>query len=123
MPSIKTVMVVDDDPDDHDIFEIYLKEFQPNIAILHANSGLEALQLLQNIIPECIFIDANMPRLSGIELIKEIQKKPELRSIHVCLLSSSGTLNPLEESNGVRLFLKPQTKEDLQKIFDEVCGE
>ena len=58
-----------------------------------ANNGLEALQLLRtNEVPKdrrLVLLDLNMPKMNGIEFLRELRKDPELRSTPVVVLTTS----------------------------------
>ena len=58
-----------------------------------ANNGLEALQLLRtNEVPRdrrLVLLDLNMPKMNGIEFLRELRKDPELRSTPVVVLTTS----------------------------------
>jgi len=84
-------MIVDDDVDDLDYFTASLFELDPSAQCIRAHHGLEAIQLLKHVAfyPHYIFIDLNMPNVSGKELIREIRKNPEYDSIKLIVYSTS----------------------------------
>jgi CheY-like chemotaxis protein len=65
----KTCLLVDDDEDDKEIFSLALTEANPSIKCVVASDGHEALSLLRDgsFIPDYIFLDLNMPLMSGKE--------------------------------------------------------
>jgi CheY-like chemotaxis protein len=58
-----------------------------------AEDGVEALALLRgDAVPKdrrLILLDLNMPRMNGIEFLREVRADPELRSIPVVVLTTS----------------------------------
>ena len=40
-------------------------------------------------VPDCIFIDMNMPRMNGIECLEQIKKMDHLKDVPVCMFSTS----------------------------------
>ena len=53
-----------------------------------AGDGLEALEKLKVFIPDVILTDNVMPRMSGVELIKELQKNEKLKNVPVIMLTA-----------------------------------
>jgi CheY-like chemotaxis protein len=65
MSKAKTCLIVDDDPDDLEIFLICVKKVDERIECHTATMGVEAISTLtanQEFIPDYIFLDVNMPR-------------------------------------------------------------
>ena len=58
-----------------------------------AHNGLEALELLRgNKVPNerrLIPLDLNMPKMNGLEFLREVRNDPELRSLTVIVLTTS----------------------------------
>lgn len=48
--------------------------------------------------PDLIFLDLNLPRLSGVQVLSEIKRHDELRAIPVVVLSSSDAENDIAKS-------------------------
>ena len=86
-------LLVDDDKDDQEIFRFALKKVDPEVSCLLANDGVFALEKLQEDsfkLPEFIFVDINMPRLNGVQVLGEIKKIDLLKKIPVYMYSTSG---------------------------------
>lgn len=84
--------LIDDDIDDQEIFAMALQEFNDSISCYFANDGVKALEKLNRdsaFTPHCIFIDINMPRMNGVECLEEIKKINRLKSVPVCMYSTS----------------------------------
>jgi len=66
----KIAYLIDDDPDEQDFFEEALKDLNRGIQLIYGNDSRDAVKKLKrgNFIPDFIFLDINMPQLSGIEL-------------------------------------------------------
>jgi len=85
-----TVLVVDDDQDDIELFCDALKLINSSITCLRAEDGLVALNLLNQLIilPQIIFMDFNMPRMNGGLCLAEIRKTEHLKDIPVVMYST-----------------------------------
>jgi CheY-like chemotaxis protein len=84
--------LVDDDLDDQEIFFMALQQFDEAIQCDFANDGVMAIEILRADklnVPDCIFIDMNMPRMDGIDCLEQIKKMDHLRAIPVCMFSTS----------------------------------
>jgi CheY-like chemotaxis protein len=84
--------LIDDDLDDQEIFLIAIEQFDASILCDFANDGAKAIEKLKADevnVPNCIFIDLNMPRMNGIECLEEIRKMDHLKDVPVCMFSTS----------------------------------
>jgi len=114
MIRIKRVMVVDDDQDDKDFFELALKEVDAEIICIMAKDGEDALDMLNDeslILPDYIFLDLNMPRLNGIQCLEKIKESERLKHIPVaiCSTTKSEEENTLKKMGALHFFSKPTT--------------
>jgi CheY-like chemotaxis protein len=80
-------LIIDDEPVDRYIL-VRLLEQQPCI-VEQAASGLEGLKILQEIKPDLIFLDLNMPGLSGYDVLNHIKAHPPTRNIPVAVVTSA----------------------------------
>jgi CheY-like chemotaxis protein len=81
-----------------------------------ASNGLEALEMLRSgVIPEerrIILLDLNMPRMNGLEFLREIRADPELHSTVVIVLTTSNDERDKIEAYNLNVagyLLKPVT--------------
>jgi DNA-binding NarL/FixJ family response regulator len=80
-----TVLVIDDEPASLHMITAALES--ADIAVLVATSGEAALELLENILPDLILIDARMPGLDGFETTVRIKHAPRLSGIPVIFMT------------------------------------
>jgi len=100
MTLYKTVFLADDDADDRDIFMDAVKEVDDSIQCLFATNGEIALHTLGNDIlekPELIFLDLNMPKVNGKQLLRQLKQMQGLDKIPVIMYSTFFTESDLEE--------------------------
>jgi CheY-like chemotaxis protein len=84
----KHVLLVDDDKDELFIFNEALKEVPGSFKCTYASSGAQALEMLNYIQPDFIFIDYNLPVMDGVGILTEIRKNKRISDIPVFLYSS-----------------------------------
>lgn len=82
----KQVMVVDDDAEMRDLVCLLLE--QHGLEAQQARSGLEALELLQELSPDLFVLDIRMPGMGGIELCRQIRAQAVTRHTPIILLSA-----------------------------------
>ena len=86
-----TILYVDDDADDRDIFCDIVKEMDPSIKVKTASDGVEALKILDKPstrLPDIIVLDMNMPSLNGLQTFEELRKNPRLKNISVVIYTT-----------------------------------
>ena len=80
-----TVLVIDDEPASLHMITSALES--ADITVLVATSGERALDLLENILPDLIIVDAVMPGIDGFETTVRIKRNPRLASIPVIFMT------------------------------------
>jgi CheY-like chemotaxis protein len=91
------ILLVDDDQIDVMNVQRAFKKNNIQNPLYVANNGIEALDMLrgsegrEKIIPtpRLILLDINMPRMNGIEFLRELRNDPLLRSISVIIMTTS----------------------------------
>ena len=95
-----TCFLIDDDLDDQEIFSLALTQVHPSVLCVYANDGLHGIERLNrepDLIPRAIFIDMNMPRMNGIECLKEIKKIARLQQVPVYMYSTAADTAIIDE--------------------------
>jgi CheY-like chemotaxis protein len=94
MSDKKRILIVDDDHDILDLFEIYLyKDFE----VVTAINGFEGLKKAQENSPDCVITDIMMPTMDGIKFINRFRKLKGFENVPVLAVTAfSSTLQ--EES-------------------------
>jgi len=83
-----TLLCIDDDPDDLEIFCEAMKQVDPSCTCIVAGNGREALDMLSKMKPDVVFLDVNMPVMNGRETLRMIRTNKALNAIPVCMLST-----------------------------------
>jgi len=87
-----TCFLVDDDQDDQTIFQMALTQTKRDAKCIFANDGADALVKITTGAlpkPDAIFIDINMPRMNGVQLLEEIKKLEEWKNVPAFMYSTS----------------------------------
>ncbi|MFD5114103.1 response regulator [Streptomyces sp. NPDC058391] len=87
------VLLVEDDPADALLIEEALQEHGMARSINQAEDGVAALEYLRDAEkprPDLIVLDLNMPRMNGRELLTVLKDDPQLLTIPVVVLTTSG---------------------------------
>lgn len=124
-----TILLVDDDEDDRQLFIEAAKELDNTIICLSASDGMEALSYLQdqrNDVPDFIFLDLRMPGLSGEECLMEIKKEPRLAPVPVIVYTTSRDIQEsrrLKQLGAAHFASKPVSQEEVYYMVSFVLGE
>lgn len=120
-------LLIDDDPDDQDLFRYALQKIEFNIELFIADDGAYAMEQFsdENFLPDIIFIDLNMPRLNGIECIREIKKIDRLVNIPAYIYSTAHEdQNEIDiKQMGIREYIeKPNNVMELLPVLKKIFG-
>ena len=89
------ILLVEDSVADHKLVEMALAESGGDTELLHADDGAAALVVLDEVVagrhprPDVVLLDLNMPRASGVDVLRRVKGDPELRTIPVVVFSTS----------------------------------
>lgn len=82
----KTLLAVDDDRTHLDLMEALFNPLGFNV--ITQSSPLSAKVLLSQTTPDLIFLDIDMPGMSGWDLVRHIRAIPHLRQVPICMISA-----------------------------------
>ena len=117
----KTILLVDDDA----VMIRTLREgLSSSYKVLPANSGLNALKILERVKPDLILLDYEMPEMNGTQVFEVLKRNSDLSKIPVMFLTAKTDQDSLEKIEELRpqghklktLPLK-EIKERLQEYF------
>jgi len=122
-----SILIVDDDPDDLELFIEALFEIHPSIRCHSAANGKDALLMLENFkknqLPDYIFLDLNMPGMNGKQCLIEIKKDKVLHEIPVIIYTTSSIEEDVQETRhlGASFFLtKPEKFDELKNALSYI---
>ena len=121
--ALNILLVEDDEVDVMTVKRAFVKAKLTN-TIFVAQNGVEALELLrtQTVPPErrVVLLDLNMPRMNGIEFLREVRKDPALALLTVIVLTTSNEDRDRVEAyelNVAGYLLKPVTFHDFADVM------
>lgn len=111
MAEQKRILIAEDDAVLRDV--LAGKLVKSGYIVDRAEDGVIAIEKVKEMRPDCVLLDILMPRKSGIEVLEEMYKDPELQKIPAIIISNSG--QPVEikraQELGARDFL-------IKAVFD-----
>ena len=124
-----SILLIDDDHDDQEIFIEALKEVDPSVHCYTAVHYEDAVKTLNDlaILPDWIFLDLNLPRVDGNQCLVELKKIKEWRHIPVVVYTTSSLSRDKQQAKelGADYFLTKQYSfsalcQSLKEIFQGV---
>lgn len=100
---LKTILLVEDNPDDEMLTMRALRQSDiPNV-ITVARDGAEAVEYLSQAaatskLPNLVLLDLKLPKLSGLEVLQRLRSHEKLKSLPVVVLTSSDEDRDIVES-------------------------
>ena len=82
---LKTVLVVDDEPDARDFLTTVLED--NGYAVVLANDGTEAIAILEESPPDLVTLDITMPEKSGVAVYRKLKEDEGLQGIPVIIIT------------------------------------
>lgn len=81
-----TVLLVEDNPDNRDIYGTFLRHF--GYAVLEAGDGAEGVRMARESLPTVILMDVGMPVLDGLSATRLLKADPATAEIPVVALTA-----------------------------------
>lgn len=108
-----TIILTDDDQDEHIIFKDALDLLQEEINLRSFNDGGNLIDHLKKNIfpPDIIFLDINMPVMNGLTALRNIKAHDKLKGIPVVIYSTSSHTNDISKAykQGAELYFRKET--------------
>lgn len=118
------ILIVDDSETVRAVIARTMEMAGVPVRTLHeAENGQVALDILRREWIDLVFTDINMPVMSGVEMIAQMQQDDLLGTVPVVVVSTEGSKTRIEDlkEKGVRAYIrKPFTPEKVKQIVDEL---
>ena len=123
---VKTAVLIDDDREDLDFLEEAIKQIDHSIkciSYLFSDDAVHRIKTVSSPVPDFIFIDMDMPRMSGSDCLKELRRDPKLKDALITMLSSSmpPPVSKMLKDNGADFtFQKPNRLDDYLPFLERI---
>lgn len=121
------ILIVDDSIPMRAVIKKVVKASGFNVGqFFEAANGIEALKILNQEWLDLVLTDYNMPDMNGLELVEEMKKDEELKSVPVVMITTEGSRERVEEfmEKGVLDYIKkPFTPEQIKQKLMQIIGE
>lgn len=110
----KRILIVDDEALARQRVARYVRQFGQEFLIQEAESGLQAVEVIQTFRPDVIFLDIEMPGLNGLEVLQQFEARP----FHIIFQTAYDqfAIRAFEE-HACDYLLKPFTAERLHQAL------
>ena len=119
-------LLIDDDLDDQEIFCLAAQDVDESIECICESDSIDAINKLTSdasFVPDCVFIDMNMPRMNGRQCLIEIKKMDHLKNVPIFMCSTSSDPKIIMEAKqlgAVDFIVKPSTLGEFTRMLSKV---
>jgi two-component system, LytTR family, response regulator len=116
---MKKIVIVDDEAAGRTLIKQYLTEYPSLIVVGEANNGVDAIKVINEFKPDLIFLDIQMPGLSGFEVLSHLDEIPQI------IFSTAYDKYALQafEVHAVDYLLKPYTRERFKHAVQRIRND
>jgi two-component system LytT family response regulator len=115
---LQKVLLIDDEEPARQLLREYLSDYPDLVVVGEANNGVDAIRQIQELRPEIVFLDVQMPGLTGLEVLARLEELP------LVIFSTAYDQYALQafELHAVDYLLKPYTKERFREAVTRLLG-
>jgi two-component system chemotaxis response regulator CheY len=121
------ILIVDDSTPMRSVIKKIVKASGFSVGqFFEAANGREALNILNQEWLDLVLTDYNMPDMNGLELVEEMNKDDNLKSIPTVMITTEGSRERVEEfmAKGITDYIKkPFTPEQIKQKLKHIMGE
>jgi len=114
--STKRVIIVEDERPARDLVMNYLEGFPEMEVIGQYDNGFDGLKAINDLKPDAIFLDVQMPKLTGFELLEVLEHQPEV----IFTTAYDQFAIRAFERNAVDYLLKPFSKQRFREAISKL---
>ena len=121
------IILADDDPDDCFIFSTLSLEVSKDIRVTCMHDCISLLNYLTNQpLPDIVFLDLNMPVLSGWDCLKKFRQNSQWDKIPIVIYSTASrqeTIDQCRQLGANRYIVKPNDSAKLKEAISSAIKE
>ena len=115
MIKLRTIIIEDEAPA-RELLKHYLKDFNEIEIIAECSDGFAGLKTISEMKPDLIFLDIQMPKLTGFEMLEVLEERPEI----IFTTAYDQFAIKAFELNAADYLLKPFHQERLKESVNKV---
>lgn len=115
------ILIIDDDRQAAEVLKKKLTEYNEMNVIGMAYNGMNGLQLFNECKPDLIFLDVDMPDISGIDFLERIEARPSNHCRVIMYTAHSKYMLSAFRNKAFDYLLKPINDAELRTIIRRVC--
>jgi CheY-like chemotaxis protein len=125
---MKSILLIDDDRDDTELFKEAVENIDPTISFYSFDDGNEAIEALVTegiSLPDMVFLDINMPSVSGWDCLRRLKKTDALRGIPVIMYTTSSLTREKEiayDLGASGFITKPEDYKALKEMVNVILS-
>ena len=128
MNHFRHCLLIDDDKDDCEIFSLTVAAIHEGVRMDAITEASEALAMLEGegVAPDIIFLDLNMPKMNGLDCLRQIRQMEGLGRVPVIIYSTSTNPRDMEQARrdgATDYLIKPVSiaslRQELSRIFEK----
>lgn len=115
------IFVIDDDQDTVDSFAMLLRQLGHTVHT--ACRGTEAMEQIEELHPDLVFLDLALPGMDGFEVAKRIRREPRLTETRIIALTGLSEAKHRQRAQYAGFdgyLVKPATLEQIKASIDAV---
>jgi two-component system OmpR family response regulator len=120
-PNALCILVFDDDQDTVDSFSALLEQLGHTVHT--ASGGIRAVELIESLHPDLVFLDLLLPDFDGFEIAKRIRREPRLSETKIVAVTAHN--DPKHRLRALYAgfdgyLVKPASLQDITAAIDDV---
>ena len=119
-PSMSHILVVDDDESHRTLLSDFLETL--GYQTRQAKDGREALDMLDEDLPDAVLLDLRMPVMSGWGLLEALKKMPRARNLPIIIISAYGFEWEAELVGASGYVSKPVDLDKVRETVERIIG-
>src|SRR5476651_497478 len=113
------VLIIDDEPLARMVVKEYLQDFARFEIIQECNDGFEGLKAIQQHQPDLVFLDVQMPKINGFEMLELVEQQPAV----IFTTAFDEYAIKAFETHAVDYLLKPFSRERFNKAIEKFLAQ